>query len=519
MDQSQSASLIGGRYELIAEHEHGSVEVLDHEPWRCCWSCGSTENEVGEAFCTNCGADLRNRRYRGVLTSAESGLALVSKVKDERARVILPDIWDQVEEGDRSLIILKPPHATPVSLPVSELVALRIGLAISQVMVVLHNQHIELGELELSDIGLTASGQPKILHVEADNLCRITASRIQTALKEDLRSFASLLEELTNTPRMTQRLEEANAQNQNLPTSKDDSKMDLVLLLRDIRTGSVDKADVLVEQIDALIQERTHPIALEQSVGAASDTGKIRDHNEDSYMALQLSMSNKSVERTWGIYIVADGMGGHAAGEIASGLAISGVSEIVMSEYLSTSISSDGIYDEEWAQDVVRRSVHHANETIRQRGIDTNNDMGTTITMALVVGDRATIANIGDSRTYLYREGKLRRISKDHSLVMRLVDLGQINESDIYTHPQRNAVLRSLGDRLNIEVDIFTQRLLSGDVLLLCSDGQWEMTHDHAIEEILESFTNPEYACKELIRAANDAGGEDNITSVLVRFH
>jgi protein phosphatase len=212
-------------------------------------------------------------------------------------------------------------------------------------------------------------------------------------------------------------------------------------------------------------------------------------------------------------------MGGHAAGEIASGLAISGASEIVMSEYLSTSMSPDGIYDEEWAQDVVRRAVHHANETIRQRGIDTNNDMGTTITMALVVGDRATIANIGDSRTYLYREGKLRRISKDHSLVMRLVDLGQINESDIYTHPQRNAVLRSLGDRLNIEVDIFTQRLLSGDVLLLCSDGQWEMTRDHAIEEILESFTNPEYACKELIRAANDAGGEDNVTSVLVRFH
>jgi protein phosphatase len=138
--------------------------------------------------------------------------------------------------------------------------------------------------------------------------------------------------------------------------------------------------------------------------------------------------------------------------------------------------------------------------------------------MALVVGDRATIANVGDSRTYLYRDGKLKRVTRDHSLVMRLVELGQIEDKDIYTHPQRNAVLRSLGDKPDLEIDIFSARLYSGDVLLLCSDGQWEMTQDPEMERMIAAHGDPQQACEEFIRAANKAGGEDNVTSVLVRF-
>jgi protein phosphatase len=162
----------------------------------------------------------------------------------------------------------------------------------------------------------------------------------------------------------------------------------------------------------------------------------------------------------------------------------------------------------------------HANEAVRSAGNSRSNDMGTTITMALVVGDRAIIANIGDSRTYLYRDEKLQRISRDHSLVMRLVELGQIGEEDIYLHPQRNAVLRSLGDQADVEVDLFEERLQPGDALLLCSDGQWEMTHDPEMEHILSKYADSDVqmVCEELIRAANQAGGEDNVTSILVRF-
>jgi protein phosphatase len=144
--------------------------------------------------------------------------------------------------------------------------------------------------------------------------------------------------------------------------------------------------------------------------------------------------------------------------------------------------------------------------------------MGTTLTMALIAGDRAVIGNVGDSRTYIYRDGALRRVSKDHSLVMRLVDIGQITEDDIYTHPQRNAVLRSLGDKPELEVDLFSERLRPGDALFLCCDGQWEMTRDPHMAEIITQHDDPQAACDALITAANAAGGEDNITSVLVRF-
>ena len=146
------------------------------------------------------------------------------------------------------------------------------------------------------------------------------------------------------------------------------------------------------------------------------------------------------------------------------------------------------------------------------------NDMGTTITMALTAGDRAVIGNVGDSRTYYVRDGQLKRISKDHSLVMRLVDLGQITEDDIYTHPQRNAVLRSLGDKPDVEIDTFTLRLKPGDALFLCCDGQWEMTRDPQMNEIIQKHDDPQAACDALIAAGNTNGGEDNITSVLVRF-
>jgi protein phosphatase len=175
-------------------------------------------------------------------------------------------------------------------------------------------------------------------------------------------------------------------------------------------------------------------------------------------------------------------------------------------------------FDEAVARDVVRRAVLQANMAIVREGQAQGNDMGATLTMALVVGDRAIIGNVGDSRTYLYRDGKLRRVSNDHSLVMRLVELGQITEEDIYSHPQRNAVLRSLGDREELEVDVFVERVRPGDALLLCSDGQWEMTRDAEMERLLERSDDPNTVCKALVSAANQAGGEDNICVVLVRF-
>jgi len=136
----------------------------------------------------------------------------------------------------------------------------------------------------------------------------------------------------------------------------------------------------------------------------------------------------------------------------------------------------------------------------------------------VVIGDRAIVGNVGDSRTYLYRDGKLQRISKDHSLVQRLIDIGQLDPDDIYTHPQRNAILKSLGDSGDPGTDTFEVQLQPNDALFLCSDGMWEMVRDPKMAALFAEHANPADLCDALIEAGNAGGGEDNISVVVVRF-
>ncbi|HMP43270.1 MAG TPA: protein phosphatase 2C domain-containing protein, partial [Roseiflexaceae bacterium] len=313
---------------------------------------------------------------------------------------------------------------------------------------------------------------------------------------------------LTQTPRTTRRLDEDSAA----------TALQLPDLLREVRTGTISTAAALAERLDALILDRTAPISLAMRVGMHAHEGMVRELNEDSLLALELTMLRMSQPRTWGLFMVADGMGGHSAGEVASDLALRGAYEVVQRAYLSPTVDTDVQDDEEQLREIVRQAIRQANEYVLREARARGNDMGTTLTMALVVGDRAVIGNVGDSRTYLMRNGTLKRVSKDHSLVQRLVDLGQIEPDDMYTHPQRNAVLRSLGDKSDVEIDIFTERLQAGDALLLMSDGQWEMTRDPQMIEILNANPDPQAACHALIDAANAAGGDDNITTILVRF-
>src|SRR5437879_105181 len=146
--------------------------------------------------------------------------------------------------------------------------------------------------------------------------------------------------------------------------------------------------------------------------------------------------------------------------------------------------------------------------------------MGCTVTAALIQNDQAYIANVGDSRTYLLRNGDLKPITKDHSLVARLVEAKQIEPDDIYSHPQRNLIYRSLGaGHKNVDPDVFHISLKSGDSLLLCSDGLWEMVRNKDLLKVLKENTDPQKVCDMLIDMANINGGEDNITAVLVQIH
>lgn len=512
MDQSVS-SLFAGRYELPAADAAGPLMVVDTQPWQRCWACGSTANEAGEAFCTNCGAALERRTYRAALTPSDqpSGSALIATVHDETARALLPQIWEQVEESGRTLTLLGDSGHSPLAPPLDETAALAAGASLARLMATLHSQGLALGGLEPTDLEPLPGGAVRLRAVP--NLRRFAAPEEAATMQSDLAALAELLEQLTATPRTTQRLSEDEAS-----TAIAAGEASLSAVLRQLRTGGIANAPALAEQLEGLLADRTRPVALRRILGAATDTGMVRDHNEDSYLTIELGLDNNNQRQGWGIYIVSDGMGGHAAGEVASGLAIRGAADLLLTEYLARAVQPTATYNEDEARELVKRAVLRANQVVVDESRAQGNDMGATFTMALVTGDRVIVGNVGDSRTYLYRDGKLRRISKDHSLVMRLVDLGQITDEEVYTHPQRNAVLRSLGDKVEVEVDLFSERVRPGDALFLCSDGQWEMTRDSEMEPMIARTDDPQAVCEALVVAANKAGGEDNITAVLVRF-
>ena len=163
------------------------------------------------------------------------------------------------------------------------------------------------------------------------------------------------------------------------------------------------------------------------------------------------------------------------------------------------------------------KAIATANQQVYDARTARNSQMSTTITMALLLNNTAYIANVGDSRTYLWNAAGLRQITKDHSLVQRLVDTQVIKKEEIYSHPQRNLIYQCIGDRPEVQSDVFVHELVADDRLILCSDGLWEMVHDEGIEDVMLSEMDPQTACDRLVKHANLAGGEDNISVTVVR--
>jgi serine/threonine protein phosphatase PrpC len=255
---------------------------------------------------------------------------------------------------------------------------------------------------------------------------------------------------------------------------------------------------------------------LRLSVGFASHPGQVRERDEDSLVALTFSaMFEGRLAPALGFYAVADGLGGHEEGQVASCLAARLVADGIARRVLLPEVMGETCL-EETATALLTLAVKEANAHIYQVRQRRGSEMGSTFTAALVRGDTAIVANVGDSRTYLWRAGKLGQISTDHSAVARLIELGEVRPEDIYTHPQRATIYRSLGDKSRVEVDSFVRRLDPGDRLLLCCDGVWESLHHDGLEEALLAEPDPQRAADEMIRRANLAGGEDNLSAIVV---
>lgn len=252
--------------------------------------------------------------------------------------------------------------------------------------------------------------------------------------------------------------------------------------------------------------------------GAACDIGISRHsgRNEDSLGVTVLSLDSDSRRHTLGIFVVADGLGGHANGHEAS-QAVARVFTDSLLRALALPLC-EGAPDPtpDALHEALLAAAHAANVALLAANDATGADSGSTLAAALVWDETAYVANVGDSRGYVFGEGTLRRLTIDHSLVESLVAGGIIAPEDRYTHPERNKILRSLGDERRVAVDVFEQRLRPGMRLLLCSDGLWEMVRDDELAHILVETPHPQEAADMLVRAANAHGGEDNISAIVV---
>jgi PPM family protein phosphatase len=293
-----------------------------------------------------------------------------------------------------------------------------------------------------------------------------------------------------------------------------------------------------------------------------TDVGKQREQNEDAvYKRIESSEQGDK-----GLFIVSDGLGGYQAGEVASRLTVETMSKVLDSFFKPLSdqatirlntelirgsgdpnatvkLPTDNAADAQSATNITLprpqktqkltetviaqsieeqliNAIEQANKAILNYGEKKKSarGLGSTVTAALIANDQAYIANVGDSRTYLLRKGQLRPVTRDHSLVARLVEAKQIEPEDVYSHPQRSLIYRSLGaGHKTVEVDVFQETLQPDDTLLLCSDGLWEMVRQEELRRELSAKSSPQKICDALIELANANGGEDNISAVVVQ--
>lgn len=248
--------------------------------------------------------------------------------------------------------------------------------------------------------------------------------------------------------------------------------------------------------------------------GCAQSVGKQREHNEDCIFALSIAVGGETGSQPVGLFIVADGMGGHQYGEVASAAAVRTMAGYILKKLHPYLVNPSESLDEP-IQELMRNAITESQRAVTLAA----SGSGTTLTAALVLGQQITIGHVGDSRAYavhIYGGGQI--LTRDHSLVKRLEELGQISSEEAATHPQRNVLYRALGQGETLEPDIFTAPFPQSGYLLLCSDGLWSVIPDPNLYDIVLKSTSLQDASQKLVAAANDAGGPDNISVILAQL-
>jgi len=270
------------------------------------------------------------------------------------------------------------------------------------------------------------------------------------------------------------------------------------------------------QQISSIIASQTPKYEMKQLIASVGQSvGKQREHNEDSVMTLTSTIAGSADNIPFGLYIVADGMGGHQFGEVASNAAVRIVGGTVLKKFHSFLYNIPTMSLQESLQEVMESAIMEAHQYIQREAPGS----GTTVTAALVLGQQVTIGHVGDSRAYAtYPDGRIEALTRDHSLVKRLEELGHLSKDEAETFPHRNVLIRALGQGESLEADIFTIPFPQPGYLMICSDGLWGVVNEKDIVRLVNDAPTLHRACQSLVEAANSAGGPDNITVVLAQL-
>jgi protein phosphatase len=468
--------------------------------------CGAVflPKETGaEKFCTDCGSTLvgNSREWMLVETSTPlpKSLSAVAGRGLAHGSVRAPILaFEEQVAGVSRFCVVSPQFGSIDSKP-DTIQALKLGIDLARGLDYLHENGVTFnGRIDSSLFGIAADHA-----VWADFWsCTTYTDEYITDRLPDLRSLATLVFSwLTGKTQF----EHDPALN---PTIS--QVFEQVINGTEITTGR-EMADALEHSLSLVMA----PEAVDFWIGRQTNVGMLRNLNEDSVLTLEMNRIQQSVSQPLGVFVVADGMGGHAAGELASGTIVNSIAQKALEELFPQHISQGGGQNlEAW----LREAVETANKAVFDLRKSAGTDMGSTLVSAVLEGNHLYVAHVGDSRIYIINAKKIQQITTDHSLVERLVATNQISREEARYHPQRNVIYRTIGDKGRVEVDASTHILAINDHLLLCSDGLSGMIDDQTMQRLVLEAASPEAACDALISAANAAGGDDNISVIIVRI-
>lgn len=454
------------------------------QPTRTCWDCMHPGNPREAEGCEQCGAPLRDRRFlmsaRWNQDDFDAYEAFFEKKLQHPGLAAPVDVL----RFDNQLLSLIPYGGEGLMVdeaaPFDNHRVLDIAQRIAGVLAFLHINGVRLAGVERQN-----------LLISPDNSIRFYDPDVvevrETAIPEEGRGH-----ELASLSGMLRRYCNVDAD-----------------LLSQFFAGFESKPFATPQAFGRAVEKRFDTFAhVSHAVGsgAMSDVGLTRQLNEDNWGWRKLSGRST-------LYVVADGMGGHEGGEIASALAVETICRVAQEREASAPPTLEAM------ENLLDEAFQAANNTVKDVAEQKGTDMGTTLVSMLVIDERiAFIANVGDSRAYLLRDRSLHQLTQDHSLVAKMVERGRISAEEARHHPHANILLRTVGTERDVEIDILRVELEPGDQILLCSDGLWGEVEDRDMESVLNDYADLRFATRELVRGSHQGGGKDNVTLLLVRI-